>query len=136
MAEGMGLMEQALYSALAANSTLVSLCPAGIWDTQSPPGTSATFCLFQHIAGGDENLNPRQSISAQYRVEVVSTNRGTAIAGANAIWSALLASGAVAASGWTTWRVEENRFFNSVEDVNGVLWYRKGAFYTISMDNA
>ena len=130
-----GLIEQMIYTALTRNSGLMAIV-AGVYDTHLPPGTTGTNCVYQYVSGGDENFNLRPSADVKYRIEVISNSRASAINGSAAIYDAILQTPPPAISGWTTWRIEQQELFNQVEDVLGVIWYRKGGFWRISIDNA
>lgn len=132
-------VEQAIYNALAANSNLATLCTGGIFDSELPRGAATPGCIYQYVSGGDENVNPRASLDAVWRVECIATTRAAAVQGAGYIYDALL-NASLSVPGtfgtWTIWRAEQNQFFNQVEHILGVVYYRKGGFYRFSADNA
>jgi len=130
----LNFIETALYSALTGNANLAALTGSQVFDTQAAPGTGGNYVIFQYVSGGDENANGRESVDVVYRVECISQVRAQAAAGAGYIHDTLH-NGTLNISGWTAWRVEQERLFNMVEDVLGSMYWRKGGMYRISIDN-
>jgi hypothetical protein len=131
MANPLNLIEQGIYNALTANSSLMALA-TGVYITQAPPGINGNWVIFQYSHGGDENMNLRRSADATFRVEAISKLHATAVTMSGYIDDVF--NGTISVSGWTVWRVEMNQFFNRVQDIDGVMWYRVGGMYRISID--
>jgi hypothetical protein len=130
----LNLIETGLVTALSGNANLTALVGNQIYDSQAAAGVTGDYCIFQYVAGGDENVNARRSVDASYRVEMISTTHANAELGAGYIDDALNGK-QLTIAGWTTWGLTLGRLFNMVEDILGVPYYRKGGIYRIRIDN-
>lgn len=131
------MVEAALYTALSANPNLAAAVGTNIFDTAPdiPPAPDVDYVIFQQQGGGGENVMPRDSVEVVYRVEYISSTHANAQAGAGYIRDTLHEKFLSLPAGWTNWRMQEDRWFNQTDSVEGRLYYRKGALYRINIDN-
>lgn len=101
-----------------------------VYADQASAKAVAPYVVFFYVAGGDENVNPSGSFDVRYQVECWSTVVGTARSGATYIQQALHHQ-TLTISGCTNFWTVQTRLVRSVENVDGVQWYRRGGEYQI-----
>lgn len=124
------LIETALYSKLTGNAQLVALATGGVYEAQAPASTTDNYVIYQYSGGGDDNTHPRRSLNLVYRVEFISTVKGTARTGAGYIDDALHGV-ELTITGYSNYSCRKDDLFAQVDNVAGKQYFRRGGFYRI-----
>jgi len=124
------LIETALYSKLTGNSNLNTLCAGAVYEAQAPASTTDNYVIYQYSGGGDDNTHPRRSLNLVYRVEFISTVKGTARTGAGYIDDALHGV-ELTITGYSNYSCRKDDLFAQVDNVAGKQYWRRGGFYRI-----
>lgn len=122
-------IETGLFSKLT-NTPGTALWSGRVYVDQAPGTVTLHYVRYFHVAGGDENNNPAGSFDVDYQVECWSTVLGTARQGATYI-NAALHHQTLTISGATNFWTVQRSLVRSVENVEGIQWYRRGAVYQI-----
>lgn len=125
--------QTALGSALYAKLTTTAgtaLWAARVFDTLGTQGVALPYVVYQHVAGGDTNISPSRIIDCDYRVECIAATIGQARAGADYIENALRDI-TLTVTGFSPIACTQRDFFNRVDNVEGQIYFRKGAFFRI-----
>jgi hypothetical protein len=103
-----------------------------VYEGQAPAGDPLPYVIFNHMAGGEENMTPTRGIDADYLVECVASTRADARSGAGYI-EAALHDQTLTFSGWNCVAVTQTRLFSRIDNVEGKQWFRRGAYYRIRL---
>lgn len=128
------LIETALYTALTGNVSLAALATGGVYEAQAPASATDNYVIYQYSGGGDENTHPRRSLNLVYRVEFISTVRGTARTGAGYIDDALH-NVELTITGYANYSTRKDDLFAQVDNVAGKQYFRKGGFFRIRAES-
>lgn len=132
MTDILGAMGTAIYSKLS-NGTALTTAMGGtaIYIDQAPDNASLPYVIFNLVAGGPDNITPRDMRSSLWDVKAFASTRGSANV-LDGLCSSLLHGGSVTVSGYTTfWLVRESDF-SLVENLpNGGKIYMAGGDYRI-----
>ncbi|TXH58140.1 MAG: DUF3168 domain-containing protein [Desulfurellales bacterium] len=126
----------AIYSKLAANSTLTTLLNGtAIYYQQAPDNQALPFVVFSLQAGGPDNINPSDLRNQLYFVRGYAAT--PALAGSiDAQCSTSLHGATLTVSGYTNfWTVRENDFAMPINEPNGARSNMAGAYYRIRLDS-
>lgn len=126
----------AIYSKLAANSTLTTLLGGtAIYYQQAPDNQALPFVVFSLQAGGAENINPSDLRNQLYFVRGYAAT--PALAGSiDAQCHASLHGATLSVSGYTNfWTVRESDFAMPINEPNGTRSNMAGAYYRIRLDS-
>jgi hypothetical protein len=126
-------VETGIYSKLstAAGTVLWGAGTAArVYADQAPQGAADPYLVFLYAGGGDENLNPAGSFDVLYQVECWSRTLSQARLGMTYI-NAALHYKTLTIAGVTNFWTAQQGLIRSVENVEGVQWYRRGATYQI-----
>ncbi len=124
------LLETGLYNKLNV-AAVTDLATGGIWDTNAPKDTSYPYVIFQHSAGGDENLTKSRMRSVVYIVKAVSNVKNTAADISEKIDDALHHQ-TLTVTGYTNfWTARQQDFRIGELTDNGIMIYHVGGFYRI-----
>lgn len=126
----------AIYSKLAANSTLTTLLGGtAIYDEHAPDNQALPFVVFSLQAGGPENINPSDLRNQLYFVRGYAATRDLA-GSIDAQCSTSLHKATLTVSGYTNfWTVRETDFAMPIIEPNGKRIYMAGAYYRIRLDS-
>lgn len=129
-----GAMGTAIYSKLAAGTALTSaLGGTAIYADQAPDNTSLPYVVFNHMAGGPENITPRDYRTHLWFVRAYAATRGNANIYDGHV-SDLLHKGTLSVSGWTTFWLVREEDFSLIENLpNGNKVYMAGATYRVRL---
>lgn len=127
-------IETGLYSKLGTSGGTVlwgsTAGTARIYADQAKADATAPYVVFFLVSGGDENDHAAGSFDVRYQVECWSTVVSQARSGATYIQQALHHQ-TLTISGCTNFWTVQTRLVRSVENVDGVQWYRRGGEYQI-----
>lgn len=134
MTDIMGAMGTAIYSKLSGGTALTTaLGGTAIYADQAPDGTSLPYVIFNHMAGGPENITPRDYRSHLWFVRAYAATRGSANVYDGHI-SDLLHKGSLTVSGWTAFWLVREEDFSLIENLpNGNKVYMAGATYHVRL---
>jgi hypothetical protein len=132
MGDYYGAMGTAIFSKLAAGTALISaLGGTAIYSDQAPDNTALPYVVFRHVAGGPDNITPRDMRSGLWDVFAYASTRAAANVLDGHI-SDLLHKGRLSVTGWTEfWMVRESDFALVENLPNGERIYMAGADYRI-----
>lgn len=132
MTDILGTMGTAIFSKLSGGTALVAaLGGTAIYVDQAPDDTSLPYVIFNLVAGGPDNITPRDMRSSLWDVKAFADTRGSANV-LDGLCSSLLHGGSVTVSGYTTfWLVRESDY-SLVENLpNGERIFMAGGDYRI-----
>jgi hypothetical protein len=128
-------IDNALVTKLAADATLLALCPNGVYVDEAPPG-STRFVIVSLVDENDEGIFGARAVEdALYQVEaqMLSTAGGN-IKSAAARIDALLEQGTLTVAGYSVMALfRESRIrLTEVDAVdNSIRWLRRGGNYRL-----
>jgi len=128
-------IDNALVTKLAADATLLALCPNGVYVDEAPPG-STRFVIVSLVDENDEGIFGARAIEdALYQVEAqMLTTAGGNIKAAAARIDALLEQGTLTVAGYSVMALfRESRIrLTEVDAVdNSIRWLRRGGNYRL-----
>lgn len=129
----MTVINTAIYSKLTTYVAGTAFYATRVYDTLAPQSISAgtaPYVVFQHVAGGDENINASRIVDCEYRVECIGATLADARTGAGHIEDALH-NAALTFTGWSQIGVEQGQMFSRLDTVDTRQYHRRGAFYRI-----
>lgn len=134
MSDYFGAMGTALYSKLAGGTALIAaLGGTAIYSEQAPDNTAIPYAVYNHMAGGPENITPKIMHTDLWFVRGYASTR----AAANLIdghISDLLHKGSLTVAGWTTfWLVREESIALVDNAPNGEKIYSAGGTYRVRL---
>jgi len=134
MTDILGAMGTAIYSKLAAGTALTTaLGGTAIYAEQAPDKSTLPYVIFNHMAGGPENITPRDMRSHLWFVRAYASTRA-AVNLYDGYISDLLHKGSLSVTGWTTfWLVREEDFSLVENPPNGDKIHMAGATYRIRL---
>lgn len=104
-----------------------------IYADQAPDNTALPYVVFSHMAGGPENITPRDMRTHLWFVRAYASTRA-AVNRYDGHISDLLHKGSLSVSGWTTfWLVREEDFSLTENPPNGDPVYMAGATYRVRL---
>jgi hypothetical protein len=128
-------IDNALVTKLAADATLLALCPNGVYVDEAPPG-STRFVIVSLVDENDEGIFGARAVEdALYQVEAqMLTTAGGNIKAAAARIDALLEQGTLTVAGYSVMALfRESRIrLTEVDAVdNSIRWLRRGGNYRL-----
>jgi hypothetical protein len=128
-------IDNALVTKLAADATLLALCPNGVYVDEAPPG-STRFVIVSLVDENDEGIfGARAMEDGLYQVEAqMLTTAGGNIKAAAARIDALLEQGTLTVAGYSVMALfRESRIrLTEVDAVdNSIRWLRRGGNYRL-----
>lgn len=128
------VLETGIYSKLTTTAGTAfwgAGTAARVYADQAPESASLTnYVVFFHVGGGYENTNPVDSLDVRYQVECWGTVLANARTGSGYINTALHHQ-TLSITGFTNFWLVQEELIRSVENVEGVQWYRRGGTYRI-----
>ena len=128
-------LSNALHDALAADGTLTAALSAAtaIYEIIAKKGVDLPYCIYQHMAGGDENLIPSRMVNEVWLVKGVASSLSSAKTIATAI-DGVLHKQTLTVSGWTNfWTAREGAVKYAEVDEDGKPTYHRGGLYRIRL---
>lgn len=125
----------ALHDALADDDTLTLALSAvtAIYEMVAKPGVALPYCIYQHMAGGDENLTPSRMVNEVWQVKGVARELGDAKTIATAI-DGVLHNQTLTVTGWVNfWTAREGAIKYAEVDDDGKVTYHRGGLYRIRL---
>lgn len=130
------IVEQALYSALAADATITGVTSA-IYPERAPvTANTGTYVVFSLSAGATTNDANDDNVDLRYLVKCVSTDFGKANTVAAAIRSLLHENPLTLSDGWGCYRVQAITPVRFIETVDRVSYFHKGHIIRIQANKA
>jgi hypothetical protein len=106
-----------------------------VFDTLGPEGVGLPYVVFQHTAGGSDNITPNQTYDVEVRIECIGATKTDARIGAAYIESGFgSVTDAVSVPGYKNFMTFEQDFFNRVDNIGGTQYWRQGSIYRLRFD--
>ena len=132
----MKALNAAIYTQLSTPATtLYGLVGARVYDLLAPPNAAFPFVVYQHQAGGDQNMEPVDRLDMLYMVKSFAGSLSSALAIDDAARDRLHKQ-ALTVSGWTCLSVVRENEIALSEVVNGAPIFQVGALYRIRLARA
>jgi len=128
-------IDNALIALLGADSTLLALCPNGVYFAEAPPGSTRHVVVSLADADDVQMFGARALEDALYLIKAVMlSTAGGDIKAAAARIDALLEQQTLTVSGYgpTTVHRESRERMTEVDDLDASLrWLHRGGFYRV-----
>ena len=134
MTSHINALNAAIYSKLTGGTALVSaLGGTAIYHGQATEGHALPFVVWSYVAGGHENMTPRESVNAVIYVRAYATSAKQA-ATIDGLAAELLET-TLTVTGWNNyWLAREESIVLPSIDEAGVTTWSCGAYYRVRLD--
>ena len=124
-------LDTALYGALTAYAGLTALVSTRVYQTEAPQGAALPFVVFNHQAGGLQNMEPTDRIDHLVYVRgFATTQMGAALIDAQV--KLALHNVVLTITGWQGFAVKRENEIALVErDSAGAQVWQRGAMYRV-----
>ena len=134
MTSHINALNAAIYSKLSGGTALVSaLGGTCIYHGIAPEGKALPFVIWSYVAGGHENMTPRESVNAVVYVRAYAVDAKTAAQLDG--YAAELLETKLTVTGWNNFWLarEESIVLPDIDEAGKVTW-SCGAYYRVRLD--
>jgi hypothetical protein len=134
MTSHINALNAAIYSKLSGGTALVSaLGGTCIYHGIAPEGKALPFVIWSYVAGGHENMTPRESVNAVVYVRAYAVDAKTAAQLDG--YAAELLETKLTVTGWNNFWLarEESIVLPSIDEAGKSTW-SCGAYYRVRLD--
>lgn len=134
MTSHINALNAAIYSKLSGGTALVSaLGGTCIYHGIAPEGKALPFVIWSYVAGGHENMMPRESVNAVVYVRAYAVDAKTAAQLDG--YAAELLETTLTVTGWDNYWLarEESIVLPSIDEAGKATW-SCGAYYRVRLD--